>query len=390
MNNLRRFLIGLFSSSAVVGFSIIYYYCYQIIDYAPDGLSFGNSLAVLAIVLRLFIPMSLGVIFINYAFLIYDLPRIKNNLPIRYFWFFLVFIAGFIVVLFVNFHLNEGHITNESWWVFLGQGVIVTVISGFLWLGLVHFPVSTLGRNALLPTAPSNSLKKYRAYQAFNLIAVILAFFIGYLILYALIGWSSFNSFINNNMEVAGFRKSNVDLFLKKSGEEIVNLSCAGCDKKLSGLSKVNKNKSDAEFTAILSHADILWSTGDKHYIGFCNKGEHVYAELPKDSYNVSYAHSQTRVAESMPCLKTEGEGGHPAPPLTAPPADAPKPVVDILKPVTDTPVVDKQPTIVINNYNVPVQSISGLMPQQHKPKPPASTPPKRSMRRCYDESPHP
>lgn len=196
-------------------------------------------------------------------------------------------------------------------------------------------------------------------------------------------------------MEVAGFRKSNADLLLRKNSEEIITLSCSDCDKKLAGLTKINGDNNDAEFTAILTHADILWSTGDKHFIRFCHKGAYVYAELPKDSYNVSYASGHNRAIESMPCLKTGEEESRPGsrpidPPSDVPkPDDRPKPGNDTSKPLVDTPAADKQPTIVINNYNVPVQAISGPMPQQLKPKPPAKNPPKRSINQCADASPH-
>jgi len=68
MGSLKRFLTGLFSSSTVVGFVFIYYYCYHIINYVPEGVSFGNSLAILGIVLRLFIPIAVGAVFASYFF----------------------------------------------------------------------------------------------------------------------------------------------------------------------------------------------------------------------------------------------------------------------------------------------------------------------------------
>ncbi|WP_312828979.1 hypothetical protein, partial [Pantoea anthophila] len=308
MNSLKRFLIGLFSSSAVVGFVIINYYCFEVINYIPEGVSFGTSLANLAIALRIFIPLAVSVCFASYIFFLDDIRKSPGS-DIKAYHIALVFIIGFVFIIFINDFLNARYFEKSFYKLFIAQGSVFILISALIWLLFVHLPDSVLGQNVL-------NASSYRTVGGINnhrsVIIIIFTLIISvvfYFWSYSLLGWRSINNFVINNMEVAGFRKSNVDLFLKKSGEEIVILSCAGCDKKLSGLSKVNKNKSDAEFTAILSHADILWSTGDKHYIGFCNKGEHVYAELPKDSYNVSYAHSQTRVAESMPCLKTEGEG---------------------------------------------------------------------------------
>ncbi|MGK3143913.1 hypothetical protein [Pantoea sp. C2G6] len=384
MYSLKKFLAGFFSSSAVVGFAFIYYYCYHIINYAPDGLSFGNSLAILAIVLRLFIPVSIGVILINYAFLISDLRQIKKKAATKNSVFFVFFIVAFLVVLYVNYFLNKDHVINNSSLSFLGQGVLLTLVSASFWLIFVYFPVSRLGKNALLPSAPSTSVHTYTIYKAFNFLAALLLFFLFYFIAYTCLGWFGLNNFVKNSMEMAGFRKTNIEILLKKDSEEIIELSCRSCDRELSGLTTLNKDSKEREFTATLKQVDILWGTGDKHFIRFCNNnGEYVYAELPKDGYNMrGQSRHLARGMRTESCLKADKENKQTEPPLVEPPSDTPKKVVD-------APAGERQPTIVINNYNVPVQAISGLIPEQPKVTPPAKKPPKLPVYQCPEVSPH-
>lgn len=383
MGSLKRFLTGLFSSSTVVGFVFIYYYCYHIINYVPEGVSFGNSLAILGIVLRLFIPIAVGSIFAGYFFLIDDYSKLTNK-PKTKIYKYVVLILGCAIVSYVNAFLNAGGLTcNLSFLLWMLQGVVLTLCSLAMWLALVYFPHSLLGRKVLNLSAITTAPMRYRVYRTFHFLAALLMFFLFYFIVYAVLGWGSFNKFVEHNMEMAGLRKGNVEVILKKDSEEIVILSCAECDRQVPGLTKINKNNKEATFTATLKNVDILWGIGDKHYISFCdNDGKYAFAELPKDGYTIRYPHGPGNDVKAVQCTKNERkEDKRPGVPVTMPPSDAPKPSVE-------APAIDKQPMIVINNYNVPVQAITSQVPEKRKPQSPAKKLPKPPVDQCPEISP--
>jgi len=382
MGSLKRFLTGLFSSSTVVGFVFIYYYCYHIINYVPEGVSFGNSLAILGIVLRLFIPIAVGAVFASYFFLIDDYSKLTNK-PRTKIYKFVVLIFGCVIVSYVNVFLNTGGLTFKLSFLLWMQGVVLTLCSLAMWLALVYFPYSSLGRNVLNLSAVTTNSLRYRTYSSFHFLAVLLIFFLFYFIVYVALGWGGFNKFVIHNIEMAGLKKANVEIILKKDSEEIVILSCAECDRQVPGLTKINTNNKEATFTATLKNVDILWGIGDKHYISFCdNDGKYAFAELPKDGYTIRSPHGPSNNAKAVQCTKNEKkEDKHPGVPVTMPPSDAPKPTVE-------APASDKQPMIVINNYNVPVQAITSHVPEKRKPQPPVKKPPKPPVYQCPEISP--
>jgi hypothetical protein len=382
MGSLKKFLTGLFSSSAVVGFVFIYYYCYHIINYVPDGVSFGNSLAILGIVLRVFIPVAVGVIVASYFSLIDDYSKLTNK-PQTKIYRFVVLFCGCIIVSYVNAFLNAGFLTVKLTFLLWAQGAVLTLLSLAMWLGLVYFPHSFLGRNVLNLSATTTAAVRYRVYRTFHFLAVLLVFFLFYFITYVFLGWGGVNKFVEHSMEMAGLRKVNVELLLKKDSEEIVSLSCAECDRQVPSLTKTNKNNKEATFVATLKNVEILWGTGDKHYIRFCdNDGGYAFAELPKDGYTIRFPRGPGNHAKAVQCTKNGKKEDKPlGAPVTMPPSDVPKPVVD-------APAIDKQPMIVINNYNVPVQAITSQEPKKRKPQPLVKKPPKPPVDQCPEISP--
>lgn len=190
MASLKKFLIGLFSSSTIFSFIFIYYYCSKVIGYIPEDVSFGSSLATLVIALRLFIPLSVGVFFTGYLFFLNDVRRLAGNNGRRLVTkIILVSIVGSVVVCLVNDYFNTGYLKESNYALFLFQGGVFILASALIWLMFVNFPASALGRKVLAQSASSAAVGLYSYYQAIVFLFTLSIGVALYFWCYASLGW---------------------------------------------------------------------------------------------------------------------------------------------------------------------------------------------------------